>query len=78
MCEGRSNGLNGVHVSALAAPTSVHPVAFATSPAPPPHCSCCNHSCVPNAEAFKRDEDEDGSGAFRGSSACLRASDAHM
>lgn len=23
--------------------------------------SCCNHSCVPNAEAFKRDEDDDGS-----------------
>ncbi|KAI3436369.1 hypothetical protein D9Q98_002422 [Chlorella vulgaris] len=23
--------------------------------------SCCNHSCSPNAEAFKRDEDEDGS-----------------
>lgn len=24
--------------------------------------SCCNHSCAPNAEAFKRDEDDDGSG----------------
>lgn len=26
-------------------------------------CSCCNHSCAPSAEAFKRDEDDDGSGA---------------
>lgn len=31
------------------------------SPSPPTR-SCCNHSCAPNAEAFKRDEDEDGRG----------------
>ena len=37
---------------------------------PLPHCSCCNHSCVPNAEAFKREEDEDGSGACTCLPAC--------
>ena len=26
--------------------------------------SCLNHSCVPNAHAFKRDEDTDGSGGW--------------